>query len=302
MSYCTPGRGAIVAVQLITLCIVAACGRSETDPVDGERAAAAENVEAMAQEHANDTAEPSEAAQVEPKRAITAERLAYAEVDNELVYGHFVFPSDMIEPLPAVIMIHEWWGLNDNVRAMAERLAAEGFIVLAVDLFGGDVATTPGAARELMMNAVENSNSVTSNLEQAYSFVTDTAGAPRVASLGWCFGGGWSLNTALLFPKDLDAAVIYYGQVTDNEARLAPLEVPILGLFGSEDRGIKLESVRRFEETLERLGKDYEIQVYEGAGHAFANPSGNNFNADYAEDAWRRTLAFLSSHLTAEPT
>ena len=302
MSYCKRGRAATVAVQLITLCIVAACGRTDTDPVADEQAAAVDNVEAMAQEHANDTAEASEAAQVEPERDVTAERLAYAEVDDELVYGHFAFPSDMIEPLPAVIMIHEWWGLNDNIRAMAERLAAEGYIVLAVDLFGGEVATTPGAARELMKHAVETSDSVTSNLEQAYAFVTETAGAPRVASLGWCFGGGWSLNTALLFPKDLDAAVIYYGQVTDNESRLAPLEVPILGLFGSEDRGIKLESVRRFEETLERLGKDYEIRVYDGAGHAFANPSGNNFNAEYAEDAWSRTLEFLDSNLAADPT
>jgi len=153
-----------------------------------------------------------------------------------------------------------------------------------------------------MMRAVENSDSVTSNLEQAYAFVANTAGAPRVASLGWCFGGGWSLNTALLFPENLDAAVIYYGQVTDNEDRLAPLEVPILGLFGSEDRGIKLESVRRFEETLERLGKDHEIHVYEGAGHAFANPSGNSFNAEYAEDAWSRTLEFLRGHLAADST
>ncbi len=302
MSYCTPGRGAIVAVQLITICIVAACDRTETDPVAGEQAAAVENVEAMTQEHANDTAEPSEAAQVEPQREVTAERLAYAEVDDEIVYGHFVFPSDMIEPLPAVIMIHEWWGLNDNIRAMADRLAAEGYIVLAVDLFGGEAATSPGVARQLMTRAVENSDSVTSNLEQAYAFVTDTAGAPRVASLGWCFGGGWSLNAALLFPNELDAAVIYYGQVTDSEARLAPLEVPILGLFGSEDRGIKLDSVRRFEDTLERLGKEYDIQVYEGAGHAFANPSGNNFNAEYAEDAWSRTLDFLRGHLAADPT
>jgi len=302
MSYRTPGRGAIVAAQLITLCIVAACSRTDTGPAADEKAAAVENVEAMAQEHANDTADPSEAAQVEPGRDVTAERLAYAEVDDELVYGHFAFPSDMIEPLPAVIMIHEWWGLNDNIRAMAERLAAAGYIVLAVDLFGGEAATTPGAARQLMMRAVENSDSVTSNLEQAYAFVTDTAGAPRVASLGWCFGGGWSLNTALLFPQDLDAAVIYYGQVTDNESRLAPLEVPILGLFGSEDTGIKLESVRRFEDALGRLGKEYEIQVYEGAGHAFANPSGNNFNAEYAEDAWNRTLDFLRGHLTADPT
>ena len=126
------------------------------------------------------------------------------------------------------------------------------------------------------------------------------AGAPRVASLGWCFGGGWSLNTALLFPEDLDAAVIYYGQVTDDETRLSPLEVPILGLFGSEDRGIKVDSVRRFEAALERLGKNYEIHVYEGAGHAFANPSGNNFNAEYADDAWRRTLDFLRGHLDTD--
>jgi carboxymethylenebutenolidase len=299
MSYCTPGRGVMLAIQLFVLFGVAACGRTETSTDAEEQAAAVENVEAMAREHADDTAEPSEASQVEPQREVTAERLAYAEVDDELVYGHFAFPSDMIEPLPAVIMIHEWWGLNDNIRAMAERLAAEGYIVLAVDLFGGQAATSPEMARQLMMRAVENRDSVSSNIEQAYAFVSNTAGAPRVASLGWCFGGGWSLNTAMLFPGDLDAAVIYYGQVTDEEDRLSPLEVPILGLFGAEDRGIKVESVRRFEETLERLNKDYEIHIYEGAGHAFANPSGTNFNAEYAEDAWNRTLEFLRARLAA---
>jgi carboxymethylenebutenolidase len=298
----TPGRGAVVAAQLILLFAVAACGRTDTGSGAAETAAAVDNVEAMAREHAGDTADPSNAARVEPAREVTAERLAYAEVGDELVYGHFAFPSNMIEPLPAVIMIHEWWGLNDNIRAMAERLAAEGYIVLAVDLFGGESATDPGAARELMLRAVENRDSLTSNIEQAYAFVTQTAGAPRVASLGWCFGGGWSLNTALLFPADLDAAVIYYGQVTDDAERLSPLEVPILGLFGSEDRGIKVESVRRFEEALEQLGKDYEVHIYEGAGHAFANPSGNNFNAAYAEDAWIRTLGFLRTHLGGQST
>ena len=299
----TPGRAVVVATQLILLFAVAACSRTETGSGSAaETAAAVENVDAMAREHAEDTPEPSEAVQVEPSREVTAERLAYAEVDDELVYGHFAFPSDMIEPLPAIIMIHEWWGLNDNIRAMAERLAAEGYIVLAVDLFGGKSATDPESARELMLRAVENRDLVTSNIRQAYTFVTATAGAPRVASIGWCFGGGWSLNTALLFPTDLDAAVIYYGQVTDDEEKLSPLEVPILGLFGSEDRGIKVESVRRFEEALERLGKHHEIHIYEGAGHAFANPSGNNFNARYAENAWNRTLGFLGTHLGAGST
>ena len=214
MTDCTLGRDVMLAAQIFALCALAACGRTDTGPDGAEQAAAVENVEAMAREHADDTAQPSEAALVEPQREVTAERLAYAEVDDEIVYGHFAFPSDMIEPLPAVIMIHEWWGLNDNIRAMAERLAAEGYIVLAIDLFGGQAATNPEAARQLMLRAVENRASVTTNIEQAYAFVSETAGAPRVASLGWCFGGGWSLNTAMLFPEDLDAAVIYYGQVT----------------------------------------------------------------------------------------
>ena len=300
MSYSFPARGAVAVALITSLCALVACDRPEKSPVAEERAAAVENVEAMAREHADDTAEPSAAAQVEPGREVTAERLAYAEVDDELVYGHFAFPADMVEPLPAIIMIHEWWGLNDNIRAMAERLAAEGYIVLAVDLFGGKTAQQPEAARQLMLRAVENSDSVTENIQQAYGFVSRTAGAPRIASLGWCFGGGWSLNTAMLYPDDLDATVIYYGQVTDDENRLRPVNVPILGLFGSEDRGIKLDTVQRFEMALERLGKDYQIHVYEGAGHAFANPSGNNFNAAYADDAWQKTLDFLREHLVAD--
>jgi len=294
---CTPARGGVVAAHLILLCCLAACERTQPGQPDVDKAAAVANVEAMAEQHAADTAEPSAAALVQPQREVTAERLAYAEVDNELVYGHFAFPSDMVEPLPAVIMIHEWWGLNDNIRAMAERLAGEGYIVLAVDLFGGDTATVPEVARQLMLRAVENAASVSSNIEQAYAFVNDTAGAPRIASLGWCFGGGWSLNTAMLFPEDLDAAVIYYGQVTDDLEKLRPISAPILGFFGSEDRAIKVESVRRFEQALQQLHKVHSIHIYEGAEHAFANPTGNSYNADYAEDAWQKTLEFLRENL-----
>ena len=279
------------------LLIATGCSKQDQPPVAVDQDAAVENVEAMAQEHAEDTTEPSEAAQQEPRRAVTAERLAYAEVGNELVYGHFAFPSEMIEPLPAIIMIHEWWGLNDNIRAMAERLAGEGYIVLAVDLFAGETAKNPEAARLLMLRAVENPDKVTSNIEQAYAFVNETAGAPAIASLGWCFGGGWSLNTAMLFPDDLDGAIIYYGQVTDDEERLRPINAPILGFFGDQDRGIKVDSVNRFEGALDRLRKNHEIHVYAGAGHAFANPTGNNYNAEYANDAWQKTLDFLRQNL-----
>lgn len=285
---------------LAALCVslaLAACdtGRQEVD--DAEQAAALANVDAMSREHADDVGTPSGAADVPLERAVVAETLPYAEVDDELVYGHFVFPADMVDPLPAIIVIHEWWGLNDGVRAMADRIAAEGYIVLAVDLFGGRVATTPAQARELMMEVVKDPTNANENMRQAYEFVDETAGAPRVGVLGWCFGGGWSLNTAMLLPDKIDAVVIYYGQVTGDEDKLRPIDAPILGHFAENDRGITVESVEGFREALENLRKNYEVEIYPGVGHAFANPTGNNYDAATAERAWERTLEFLDLHL-----
>ena len=284
---------------ICALFCIGACEPPQT-AADAERAAAVENVDAMSREHADDTATLSEAVNIAPGRAVvTEDRIAYAEVEDEVRYGHFVFPEGMVEPFPAIIVIHEWWGLNDGVRAMADRLAGLGYIVLAVDLFGGNTASTPTEARQLMLKVVENPDRASANIRQAYEFLKVTAGAPRIASLGWCFGGGWSLNTALLFPDELDAAVIYYGQVTDNESKLEPLNVPILGIFAAEDRGIPVESVQGFKQALENLGKDYEIEIFPGVGHAFANPTGSSYNADVADKAWAQTVAFLDIHLAA---
>jgi len=116
--------------------------------------------------------------------------------------------------------------------------------------------------------------------------------------LGWCFGGGWSLNTAMILGDDLDAAVVYYGQVTDDEDRLSLITAPLIGFFGAEDKGITVDSVQKFESAMERLRKNYEVHMYPGADHAFANPTGNAYNADAAEDAWRRSLEFLDLHLS----
>lgn len=282
------------------ICVVFCAAACEPQQMteDPDKAAALENVDAMSREHAGDTATPSEAASIAAERAVVAETLAYAEVADELRYGHFVIPSDMVDPLPAIIVIHEWWGLNDGVRSVADRLAGLGYIVLAVDLYGGKIAATPADARKMMLDVVENPEDARENIRQAYHFLEETAGAPSIGSLGWCFGGGWSLNTALLFPDELDATVIYYGQVTDDEAKLEPMNVPILGIFGAKDKGIPVASVRRFEHALKNLSKDYEIEIYPGVGHAFANPSGNNYNAEAADKAWQRTVAFLNRHLT----
>lgn len=285
----------VFVLALAALCL-SACN-SGTPESDADTAAGRANVDAMSQEHANDTVEPSPATDIAPSRPVISERLPYAEVDDELVYGHFVFPADMVDPLPAIIVIHEWWGLNDNVRAMADRLAGEGFIVLAVDLFGGESATSPEQARQQMLRVVENSQAANENMRQAYEFVDSTAGAPRIGSLGWCFGGGWSLNAAMLFPDELDATVIYYGQVTDDEEKLRPVSSPILGLFGAQDQGITVESVQSFEAALERLRKNHDIHIYPGVDHAFANPTGTAYNAAAAEDAWQKTVEFLNLHL-----
>ena len=262
--------------------------------------AARENVEAMAREHAADTTEPSPATEKAPRRPVVSERLPYGEIGDQLVYGQFVFPADMIAPLPAIIVIHEWWGLNDNVVAMSERLAGEGYIVLAIDLYGGETADDRDAARALMQGVVEDAASAEENVREAYGFLKTTAGAPMVASLGWCFGGGWSLNAAMLLGSQLEAAVVYYGQVTADEDRLQGVDAEILGLFGAADRGISVDSVRDFEAALERLGKTPEIHVYPGAGHAFANPTGNNYDPAAAEDAWQKTLDFLGRQLLSE--
>lgn len=193
---------------------------------------------------------------------------------------------------PGVVMIHEWWGLNDHIKDMASKLAAEGYQVLAVDLFG-KIASTPEEARALTQTVVPEK--AVENLRAAAAFLR-ARGAAKVASLGWCFGGGQSLRLALSGEK-LDATVIYYGQlVTDREA-LKSIEWPVLGVFGSEDQSITPETVREFDGALDALGIDNEIYVYPGVGHAFANPSSPNHAPAAALDAWTKTVDFLASRL-----
>ncbi len=289
----------VLALLLASGLLMTACDKETSPASERDKAAGRDNVEAMSREHAADSTDPSPGAEVEPAQAVISDpRMPYVEVGDRNVYGYFAAPSDVLEPLPAIIVIHEWWGLNDNVRAMADRIAGEGYMVLAVDLYNGKTASSPGEARVMMLEVVEDSEQARENIRGAYDFLV-TAGAPRVGSLGWCFGGGWSLSTAELFPDDLDATVIYYGQVTDDEDKLRPINAPILGLFGAEDTGIPVESVEAFRAALQRLRKEHEIHIYPGAGHAFANPTGKNYNADAATDAWNKTIEFLNRHLSS---
>jgi len=295
MSRQTVGHPLLNLAAILSLSVLVACDTGSLGTGGAPTAAPQPSVDAGSAGSAEGAAPAPEA---KPQRPVVAETLPYAEVDEELVYGHFVFPADMVDPLPGVIVIHEWWGLNDEVRAMADRIAAEGYVVLAVDLFGGSSTKSPADARQLMVNVVENPDLANENIRQAYQFLADSGQAPRIGALGWDFGGGWVLNAAMLFPDDLDAAIIYYGQVTADLERLEPINAPILGLFGANDRGIPVETVRGFEQALDILDKSYEIQIYADASHAFANPVGPNYNAATAEQAWTRTIEFLDRHLS----
>lgn len=283
-----------VGLTLALVMGIAMLGACESGQMDANDAARSEAAPEAAASNAMD-ADP--ALIFAPSRPVRSQQMAYTEYDDQLIYGYFSAPDDMFEPLPAVIMIHEWWGLDDTVRLMADRLAGEGYIVFAVDLFAGKVASTPTEARALMMDAIEDPESTRENIKAALEFVGDIAGAPRVGSLGWSYGGGVSLSAAQMFPTELDAAVLYYGQVTNDEEALRPIGVPILGLFGADDAGIKVAAVKDFRDALGRLRKNYDVHIYPGVGHAFANPNGDNYDAAAAEDAWRRTVKFLNLHL-----
>lgn len=284
-------RVSLPAVLVLALAM-AGCGGDRP-----EQPASDSNAQAAGKSPAGGTASSRDGSDVAgADRPVDAETLPYAEVDEELVYGHFAFPSDMIEPLPAIIIVHDWWGLNDDTRNAASRLAAQGYMVLAVDLYSGETVTSLQAAREKMISVVENPAVVESNLRQALDFV-GIAGAPKKATLGWGFGGGWALNSTMMFPEHVDAAVVFYGQVSDDEDKLRTIAAPILGLYGARDRGIKVESVRDFEAAMQRLRKPLTVQIYKDAGHAFADPARSNYKPDIAEDAWQRTIDFLATNL-----
>lgn len=285
----------LLSTAILSLIILAACDIGSQGSGARQAGSPQPNSTAQAPAPAADAATPTDVA---PQRPVVAETLPYAEVADKLVYGHFVFPADMVDPLPGIIVIHEWWGLNDSVRAMSDRLAAEGYVVLAVDLFDGESTRSPADARALMVKVVENPAIAEDNIRQAYKFLVDSGQAPRIGALGWDFGGGWALNTAMLFPDELDAAVIYYGQVIADEARLARVDVPILALFGENDRGIPLSTINAFDKAMDNLGKNYEIEIYPGAKHAFADPGSQNYDVEIAEQAWNRALAFLNFHLS----
>ena len=194
-------------------------------------------------------------------------------------------------------MVHEWWGLNDWVKEQASRLADQGYVALAVDLYRGKVAATPDEAHEIMRGVPEDR--AQRDLHSAFQFLSSQPDVrkDRIGAIGWCMGGGYALDVALAEPT-LAAAVIHYGHLATDPESLKKINASILGLFGAQDRGIPPADVHKFEKALKQMGKTIDVKIYDDAGHAFENP---NNTAGYREadaaDAWRRTVDFLGNTL-----
>jgi carboxymethylenebutenolidase len=215
---------------------------------------------------------------------------------DETVQGLLYTPSGN-GPFPAIIVIHEWWGLNDWVKEQASKLSDQGYVTLAVDLYRGKVAKTPDEAHEIMRGVPEDR--AKRDLHAAFEFLASQSNVrkERIGAIGWCMGGGYSLDVALQEPT-LAADVINYGHLATDPDALKKINAPILGLFGAQDRGIPPADVRKFGETLDQMGKKIEIKIYDDAGHGFQNPNNKDGyrEADTA-DARKRTEDFLAATL-----
>lgn len=249
---------------------------------------------AMRHEHAKDTPAPSPAARIAPRAEVESQTVVYGTVDGRQIKGFLTKPKGA-KGGPAIIMVHEWWGLNDNIQAVAKRYAGEGYTVLAVDLFGR-VATTPDSAMVLYQTAMKNVPTGEKNIAAAIGYLK-AQGATAIGAVGYCFGGHWSLRTGLVGGNDIKAVVIYYGAPITNPTEIARLKAPVLGLFGGKDTGIPVDSVRAMETVMKAAGRTVSINVYADANHAFANPTGQAYNAKAADDAWSKSLAFFRAQL-----
>lgn len=205
--------------------------------------------------------------------------------------GYLALP-DGEGPHPALILIHEWWGLNGNIRWYAEEFARQGYVALAVDLYGESTEDT-GRARELATGVRSNLEPAFANLRAAVDYLRSRpeVDAKRLASVGWCFGGGWSYQMARN-NLGVKASVMYYGMFAPDDD-LAQMKAHIIGHFGEDDRGIPVDDVRAFRARLATLSGEHQIFIYPNEGHGFAR----ELETESARTAWERTMAFLREQL-----
>jgi len=223
------------------------------------------------------------------------ETVSYKSGD-ETVSGYLALP-DGGGKHPAIIVIHEWWGLNDWVKEQAQKYSGQGYVALAVDLYRGKVAANPDDAHILMRGLPDDRGM--RDLEAAFAYLSTRpdVNAAKIGSVGWCMGGSWSIKLAVDQPK-LAACAVNYGWLPSEPALIAKIKAPVLGSFGADDQGIPAKDVKAFESAMKADGKTTDIKIYDGAGHAFENPNNKQgYRPEAAADAAQRMSAFFQRYL-----
>jgi carboxymethylenebutenolidase len=227
--------------------------------------------------------------------AATAKEVSYKSGDDT-VKGILYTPTGR-GPFPAIVAIHEYWGLNDWVKEQASKLSDQGYVTLAVDLYRGQVADNPDTAHQLMRALAPDR--AARDLHAAFEFLESQPNVrkDRIGTIGWCMGGGYSLEVALEEPT-LAACVINYGHLATDPAAIQKIHAAILGNFGAQDKGIPPADVEKFQKALQDAGKNADIKIYADAGHAFQNPNNKDgYRAEDTKDSWQRTLSFFDRTL-----
>lgn len=213
--------------------------------------------------------------------------------------GFLATPASGPAKKPALIVIQEWWGVDDYIKGETARFAQQGYVALAVDLYRGKVTSSMEEAHELSRGLPEDR--AIGDLKAAVDYLAsrEDVDPKRIGVIGWCLGGGYALGLATQEPR-LAATVINYGRLITDHSTLAKINAPILGNFGDQDRGIPVDDVKKFGATLTAAGKLGDIKIHEGAGHAFMNPNNKQgYNAAAAQDAQARIDRFFDRTLRA---
>ena len=210
--------------------------------------------------------------------------------------GAFVAWPAGRDPAPGIVVAHEWWGLNTQIRTIARRLAKEGYVVIVPDLYHGKVADDPELAHTLMRGLDENKAVTDLEAAAAWLRAQPRVGKQRIGVVGFCMGGRFSQLLALRNTQ-LAAAVMFYGRPETDPETLAKLHAPLQAHFGAEDQGIGSDQTDALQAGLAKAGKPGEVYVYHGAGHAFMNDMRPSYHPDAARLAWARTLQFFQKHL-----
>jgi len=228
-------------------------------------------------------------------RAGETQMVTYKSGD-ESVNGYLVTPESAGRH-PAIVVIHEWWGLVPWVKEQASNFAQEGYVALAVDLYHGKSASDPNEAHELMRGLPQDG--AVRDLKAAFDYLASRPDVDpqRIGSVGWCMGGGHSLLLAENEPR-LAACAVNYGAMPTDPALIAKIHAPVLGNFGGLDHGITPDAVHAFEKAMKADGKTIDVKIYDDAGHAFENPNNKaGYRKEDAADAWSRMKAFFDKNL-----